>query len=74
MNKLIAVSLLVFTLPLQAAETETPPQVQSQEDDQALCIQQRTQHCISKCENAGDKECIQLCDTNAKNECLQAGE
>ncbi|MCP0913363.1 MULTISPECIES: hypothetical protein [Legionella] len=56
------------------AEDISPAQIDAQQDDQALCVQQRVTQCTAKCERAGDEDCLQLCKENAIHECRQAGE
>ena len=73
MRQLIASSILamLFSFPVMAESTEA---IVEQGDDQSLCVQQRMQRCLDKCQQSGSEDCAALCEENSKNECLQAGE
>ncbi|MDI9818310.1 MULTISPECIES: hypothetical protein [unclassified Legionella] len=73
--KIFLVSLFVFMffLPAHAADI-SEEEIQTQADDQTLCIQQRLPQCINQCQSAGGSNCVQMCEENIKNECRQAGE
>lgn len=74
MIRFITILLSVFfSITVQAADiSETG--IEDQQDDQELCVKQRTEQCLSVCNSTDDINCSQACDENAKNECLEAGE
>ncbi|KTC86444.1 hypothetical protein [Legionella brunensis] len=74
MNRLMScIPLVLFFLSAQAAEPSLG-QIETQQNDQELCVQQRVKNCIDVCEKSDDDNCKQICEQNAKNECRQAGE
>ena len=73
MRQLIAsMILMLFIFPAVAAESASA--IAEQQDDQDLCVQQRLQPCLDKCQASGMEDCQDLCEENIKNKCLQAGE
>lgn len=73
-NIFFSILLLLFCLPLKAADIPEL-EIEDQKFDQELCAQQRASQCIDiMCQTSEDINCTQICEENAKNECLQAGE
>lgn len=75
MRKMILGSLMVlFSITSFADDPIPEAAIQGQQEDQATCIQQRANDCISKCDNSAEGNCNQVCYEVATNECKQAGE
>ncbi|KTC93141.1 MULTISPECIES: hypothetical protein [Legionella] len=74
MTKIPLCVLLLFFLPVQAAEPPTQGEIKGQKYDQGLCFQQRVSQCLKVCEKTKDNNCSLACEENAKHECRQAGE
>ena len=73
-NRFIASSILLLVLPVHAASVPSPKAVQTQQNDQAHCVEVRMKQCVDKCEKTSHKQCKSLCQKNITNECRWAGE
>lgn len=74
MDRLLASLLMVFFFIAAEAADPSESAIQSQENDQSLCAEQRANQCINTCETIDDTDCVATCKQTAKNECRQAGE
>ena len=68
---LTSLLIMLFVLHVHAADISDDD---SQQGDQAQCIQIVTKDCLKKCEESTEDDCSKICPENAANECLQAGE
>lgn len=64
---------VLFAFPLYAEE-ESAQEIIGQQNDQDLCVQQRMQDCMKKCEGSEISDCKEECAEVSRNECLYAGE
>lgn len=56
------------------ADVPSPAAIDGQQVDQSICIQQRLDSCIQKCQLDKMTNCEGVCKENIKNECHWAGE